>query len=193
MCAFKEEELSVLISVTLMKGITGYKTVTTIGITFCMQVKGSTMRQRLEREISFLCLFVYCNFFFLPSEFLVFSFLLFLLSAFFSIRIFPSASAIHRYPVRVLQTPLESNARVRIPPFPATPPMHITGAVNRVLYPNMQLFFVVFCRWNLSPSYPIRVHHLVARVLPYIFQSYYNIANRLRSDDGDGYEIVKNV
>ena len=43
MCAFKEEERSVLISVTLMKGITGYKTVPTIGITFCMQVKGPTM------------------------------------------------------------------------------------------------------------------------------------------------------
>ena len=37
MCVFKEEERSVLISVTLMKGITGYKiTVSTIGITFCM-------------------------------------------------------------------------------------------------------------------------------------------------------------
>ena len=36
MCAFKEEERSVLISVTLMKGITGYKNVPTIGMTFCM-------------------------------------------------------------------------------------------------------------------------------------------------------------
>ena len=40
MHAFKEEERSVLISVTLMKEITGYKidglTVSTIGITFCM-------------------------------------------------------------------------------------------------------------------------------------------------------------
>ena len=37
MCVFKEEERSVLISVTLMKGITGYKiTVSTIGSTFCM-------------------------------------------------------------------------------------------------------------------------------------------------------------
>ena len=36
MCAFKEEERSVLISVTLMKGITEFKTVPTIGITFCM-------------------------------------------------------------------------------------------------------------------------------------------------------------
>ena len=36
MCVFKEEERSVLISVTLMKGITGYKTVSAIGITFCM-------------------------------------------------------------------------------------------------------------------------------------------------------------
>ena len=37
MRAFKEEERSVLISVTLMKGITGYKiSVPTFGITFCM-------------------------------------------------------------------------------------------------------------------------------------------------------------
>ena len=48
--------------------------------------------------------------FFLPSAFLVFFFLPFLSSAcffhlHFSIRIFPSASAIRRYPVRVLQTP----------------------------------------------------------------------------------------
>ena len=42
MCAFKKEERSVLISVTLMKGIAGYKTVPTTGITFCMYVKGPT-------------------------------------------------------------------------------------------------------------------------------------------------------
>ena len=36
MCAFKKEERSVLVSVKSMKGITGYKTVPTIGITFCM-------------------------------------------------------------------------------------------------------------------------------------------------------------
>ena len=36
-CAFKEEERSVLVSVTLKKGTTGSKvTVPTIGITFCM-------------------------------------------------------------------------------------------------------------------------------------------------------------
>ena len=74
---------------SLMKGITGYKIVPTIG----------------ERKISFL----HCLFFFLPSAFLVFFLLLFLLSAFFyphfPIRIFPSTSAIRRYPVRVLQTP----------------------------------------------------------------------------------------
>ena len=41
---FKEEERSVLISVTLMKRITGYKIIVpTIGITFCMYVKGPTM------------------------------------------------------------------------------------------------------------------------------------------------------
>ena len=83
MCAFKKEERSVLISVTLMTGIAGYKTVPTIDITFCMYVKGPTMWQRLERKISFLnCLFVY-YFLFLPSAFLVFFLLLFLLSAFF--------------------------------------------------------------------------------------------------------------
>ena len=37
MRAFEEEERNVLVSVTLMKGITGFKvTVPTIGITFCM-------------------------------------------------------------------------------------------------------------------------------------------------------------
>ena len=115
MHAFKEEERSFLISVTLMKGITGYKTVPTIGITFCMLVKGPKMWQRLERKISFpclfVCLFIYYYYYFLLSAFLVFSLLLFLLSAFFfhphfSICIFPSASAIRGYPVRVLQTPV---------------------------------------------------------------------------------------
>ena len=81
MCAFKEEKRSVLISVTL---IAGYKTVPTIGITFCMYLKGSTMWQRLERKISFLNWSFVCFFLFLPSAFLVFFFLLlFLLSAFF--------------------------------------------------------------------------------------------------------------
>ena len=49
------------------------------------------MRQRLERKISFVCLFVY----FCHPHFW-----------FYSFRIFPSASAIRRYPVHVLQTPL---------------------------------------------------------------------------------------
>ena len=104
MRAFKEEKRSVLISVTLMKGITGYKiTVPTIGITLCMYVKGPTMWQRLERKVSFLnCLFIYL-FIFLLSTFLVFFFLL----TFFVIRIFfhlhaPSAGI---RPVRVLQIP----------------------------------------------------------------------------------------
>ena len=43
MCVFKKEERSVLISVTLIKGIAGYKTVPTIGLTFCMYLKGPTM------------------------------------------------------------------------------------------------------------------------------------------------------
>ena len=49
------------------------------------------MRQRLERKISFVFLFVY----FCHPHFW-----------FYSFRIFPSASAIRRYPVHVLQTPL---------------------------------------------------------------------------------------
>ena len=102
MRAFKEEKRGVLISVTLMKGITGYKiTVPTIGITLCMYVKGPTMWQRLERFLSLIvCLFIYL--FFCYPHFLFFFFLL----TFFVIRIFfPSACAIRRYPVRVLQIP----------------------------------------------------------------------------------------
>ena len=71
------------------------------------------MWQRLERNISFLnCVFVYSCFFFLPSVFLVFFPLTFFyyphfFHPHFSIHIFPSASAIRRYPVRVLQTPTQ--------------------------------------------------------------------------------------
>ena len=56
-----------------------------------LYTKDPTMRQRLERKISFVCLFVY----FCHPHFW-----------FYSFRIFPSASAIRRYPVHVLQTPL---------------------------------------------------------------------------------------
>ena len=114
MCAFKEEERSVLISVTLMKGITGYKTVPTIGITFWMYVKGSTWCDSyLKERFLFLivCLFIlfyyyfFCHphFFFFSSHF--FCYPHFFFHPHFSIRIFPSASAIRRYAVRVLQTP----------------------------------------------------------------------------------------
>ena len=82
------------------------------------------MWQRLERKISFLWLFVYFIFF-LPSTFLVFLLLLFLLSAFFfNIRIFPSAfcqphppsagirSAFYRHPFkRLVYTPPDSSPR----------------------------------------------------------------------------------
>ena len=110
MCAFKKEERNVLISVTLMTGIAGYKTVPTIDITFCMYVKGPT-RDLKERFVSLIvCLFIYC-FFFCHPHFLIFSSYFFCYPHFcfhpyFSIRIFPSASAIRRYPVRVLQTPI---------------------------------------------------------------------------------------
>ena len=72
------------------------------------------MWKRLERKISFLCLFV-CLFIYLfcHPHFVVFSFLLFLLPAFFSIRIFLSAfshphppsadirSAFYRHPAKI--------------------------------------------------------------------------------------------
>ena len=95
---------------------------------------------------------------------------------------------------------LGSNARVRIPPPPPPPPPPPHRCISLVLsiefsnrICNFLSFFFVFCRWNLSPSYPIKVNDLVARVLSHIFLSYYNIENRLRSDEGDGYEIVKNA
>ena len=67
MCAFKEEERSVLISVTLMKGITGYKiTVSTIGITVCkwrVQPCDSDLKDRFLSLI--VCLFIlFCFVFF---------------------------------------------------------------------------------------------------------------------------------
>ena len=103
MRAFKEEKRSVLISVTLMKGITGYKiTVPTIGITLCMYVKDPTMWQRLEGKVSFLCLFVYLFIYFFVIHISCF----FFSSYFFCYpHFFPSACAIRRYPVRVLQIP----------------------------------------------------------------------------------------
>ena len=64
---------------------------------------------------------------------------------------------------------LGSNARVRItqslpPTPPPPPPLHITGSVNQEDVPNKIcdfLIFLVFCRWSLSPSYPIKVYDLV--------------------------------
>ena len=64
---------------------------------------------------------------------------------------------------------LGSNARVRINPLPLPspsppPPLPITGSVNQGEVPNRICDFLnvlVFCRWTLSPSYPIKVYHLV--------------------------------
>ena len=78
------------------------------------------MWQRLERKISFLnCLFDYFVIFFIAIHIS-----LFFLLTFFVIRIFfpsaffyphfPSASAIRRYPVRVLQTPVLSYQTVQL-------------------------------------------------------------------------------
>ena len=111
MCAFKEEERSVLISVTLMKGITGYKiTVSTIGITVCkwrIQLSDSDLKERFLSLI--VCLFIFFFFAIHISRFFSsysFCYLHFFFHPHFSIRIFPSASSIRRYLVHVLQTPI---------------------------------------------------------------------------------------
>ena len=61
---------------------------------------------------------------------------------------------------------LGSNARARINPLPlpSPSPLHITGSVNQGDVPNRICDFLnvlVFCRWTLSPSYPIKVCDLV--------------------------------
>ena len=124
------------------------------------------MWQRLERKISFLCLFVYL--FFLPSAFLVFFFLLtfFVIRIFFhphfSIRIFPSASAIRRYPVRVLQTPLGymfyggNVVRVLVQLFfhcPLTFTLHWWPLAFPILSPSLQNFHVVPPTKKMSPLF----------------------------------------
>ena len=96
MCAFKEEERSVLVSVTSMKGSAGFKSNHANFWHLVLYVcEGPNIcdSQRLERKISFL--FYLFNFFFAIriSRFL----------SFFVTRN-KSASAIRRYPVRVLQT-----------------------------------------------------------------------------------------
>ena len=100
MRAFKEEERSILISVTLMKGITGYKTRSTRSVCkWRVQPWDGYLKERFLSLI--VCLFILCYIFFVIHIFRFFFLLLFLLSAFF----FPSASAIRPYLVRVLQTP----------------------------------------------------------------------------------------
>ena len=109
MCAFKEEERSVLISATLMKGITGYK------VTVQLLAARSVCRWRIqpcdsylkERFLSFVCLFIYLFIYFairISRFFLV---------TFFVIRIFLSAfshphppsadirSAFYRHPAKI--------------------------------------------------------------------------------------------
>ena len=88
MRAFKEEEeRSVFISVTLMKGISGYKiTVSIIGITFCtwrVQPCDSDLKEKFLSLI--VCLF-YPHIFF------------FLLLTFFVIRIFFPSAFSHQHP-----------------------------------------------------------------------------------------------
>ena len=87
----------------LMKGITGYKiTVSIIGITFCMWRVQPCDSDLKGKFLSLIVCFFYPHFFF----FFFFLLTFFVIRIFFSIRIFPSASAIRRYPVRVLQTPM---------------------------------------------------------------------------------------
>ena len=107
---FKEEERSILISVTLMKGITGYKTRSTRSVCkWRVQPWDGYLKERFLSLI--VCLFILCYIFFVIHIFRFFFFLLvfviciFVFHPHFFIRIFPSASAIRPYLVRVLQTP----------------------------------------------------------------------------------------
>ena len=109
-------------------------------------MKGPTSRQRHERKmISFL------NYLFLPSAFLVLFFLLFLAS----FPIFPSASAIRKYPVLILQTPLltkpqalRGRVRKRRRETPAT------KAASFAFRPRFQLS-------QLSLQRPIRIRRAI--------------------------------
>ena len=87
----EEGERSVLTSVTLMKGITGYK----LNVNYWHHVlcvrKGPTMWQLLERKISFLCLFVCLYIYFAIRISRFFSSYFFCYPHFFSIRFFLSA------------------------------------------------------------------------------------------------------
>ena len=80
----------------------------TIDKAFCTRRAYNHTWHLLERKIPFLYIFV-CFVFFLLSAFSRFFFLFSVYPHFFhppfTIRIFPSASAIRRYPVRVLLTP----------------------------------------------------------------------------------------
>ena len=91
----EEEERSVFISVTLMKGISGYKiTVSIIGITFCMWRVQPCDRDLKQKFLSLIvCLFY-------PHIFFFFSSYLFCYPHFFSIRIFLSAIS-HPHPPSV--------------------------------------------------------------------------------------------
>ena len=92
MRAFKEEEeRSVFISVTLMKGISGYKiTGSIIGITFCMWRVQPCDSDLKEKFLSLIVCLFYPHIFF------------FFLLTFFVIRIFfPSAFFYPHFPIRI--------------------------------------------------------------------------------------------
>ena len=88
-----------------------------------MYILTAVLRRRNGASFSFLSLFLFflfvfaCFFLFLLSTFSRFILIFFGLSAFFhppfTILIFPSASAIRRYPVRVLQTPHLTTVKIR--------------------------------------------------------------------------------
>ena len=95
MCVFKEEERSVLVSVTSMKGIAGFKSNYANYWHLVLYVsEGTNICDRYLKEIFFL-FYLFIFFFSIRiSRFL----------SFFITRN-KSASAIRSYPVRVLQTP----------------------------------------------------------------------------------------
>ena len=101
MCAFKEEERSVLISVTLMKGITGYKTVPTLvsrsGCKWRVQPCDSDLK---ERFLSFVCLFIYYYYYY--YYYFAIRISRFFPLTFFVIRVFFSSAFFYpHFPIRI--------------------------------------------------------------------------------------------
>ena len=132
MRAFKEEERSILISVTLMKGITGYKTRSTRSV--CKWRVQSWDGYLKERFLSLIvCLFILCYIFLnlLSTFFVFFSSYSFCYLHFF----FPSAFFYPHFPIRIRHPPVSG------PRFTDTQ------------VETLSIYFVCFCHFLKLPLY----------------------------------------